>query len=89
MGRRYRALHFCKEILRYLGLMMIAGAMACAVMAVFNPQILLIAIQNALGGFFSIVLSEAINVLMDIEENTRRSADALENLGARALDTSD
>lgn len=87
MEKRYRALRAIADIYRYLGLLMILGAMVSAAMMIFEAKFLILAVSLAISGFFSVAISEAIYVLIDIEENTRRSAQALENLGSRSLES--
>ena len=89
MQDRYKAPRFIAVICRYLGSLLIIGATVCAVMGFMNPALLIIAFQPAFSGFLSIALSEAIEALIDIDDNTRRSSDALQQLVARDFNHGD
>ena len=86
MERQYRALRFIAEVCRYVGLFMIVVAMVCAVMLIIYSELLMYAVTLAIIGFILVAISEFFYVLIDIEVNTRRSAQALENLVSKAFE---
>ena len=81
MGERYRALRILAEIYRFLGLLMFVAAFVTLFFLLIP-----FTIAFAFGGLGSLSIAELIRLLIDVAENTRRTAEALEERQGQGLD---
>jgi hypothetical protein len=94
---RYSSLPFFAALLRVFGYVFLVWAIVAALQVWWAPPAnamnlkqaffasLSLLLQNLLVGVLTLAASDALLVLMDMEENTRRAADALQ--GTRTLAT--